>query len=232
MKGKLYGVGVGPGDPELLTIKALRLIKEADLIVVPGEQVKNSVAYQTVQGIYPKIEEKDCMAVSMPMIKERILLEEAHDRAAGLIKKELDKGTTIAFLTLGDPTVYSTYMYLHKRITSLGYETEIVNGIPSFCAVAAKLNMGLVENQEPLHVIPATYQIEDAFDRNGTKVFMKAGKKLGEIKQMIKRNGADAVMIENCGMPEEKLYRTAEEIPEQAGYYSLIIVKETRREDR
>lgn len=226
MKGKLYGVGTGPGDPELLTIKALRLIKEADLIVVPGEQAESSVAYQIVQGIYPEIAEKDCMAVSMPMIKERILLEEAHDRAAGVIKEELEKGKTIAFLTLGDPTVYSTYMYVHKRIANWGYETEIVNGIPSFCAVAAKINTSLVENHEPLHVIPATYQMEDAFDLNGTKVFMKAGKKLGEVKKRIIQSGAEAVMIENCGMPGEKIYHSAKDIPEQAGYYSLIIMKD------
>lgn len=232
MRGKLYGVGVGPGDPELLTIKALRLMKQADLIVVPGERVENSVAYQIVQGIYPEIEEKERMAVPMPMIKERILLEEAHDRAAVMIKKELDKGKTITFLTLGDPTVYSTYMYVHKRMVNWGYETEIVNGIPSFCAVAAKMNMSLAESHEPLHVIPASYQMEDAISLNGTKVFMKAGRKLNEVRKQIVQSKAEAVMIENCGMPDEKIYRTIEEIPEQAGYYSLIIVKDTLSDDR
>ena len=68
----------------------------------------------------------------------------------------------MAFLTLGDPTVYSTYLYVHKRVEAAGYETEIVSGITSFCAVAARLNMGLVEKAEPLHVIPASYQIEEA----------------------------------------------------------------------
>lgn len=226
MSGKLYGVGTGPGDPELITIKALRLIKEADLIVVPGEEVENSVAYQIVQGIYPEIEKKERIAVPMPMIKDRELLEAAHDRAAECIKNELDHGKITVFLTLGDPTVYSTYLYVHKRITEWGYDTEIVNGIPSFCAVAAKLNRGLVEKQEPLHVIPASYQIDNALELNGTKVFMKAGKKLGEVKKRIVQSEAEAVMIENCGMPEEKIYRSAEEIPEQTGYYSLIIVKE------
>ena len=226
MSGKLYGVGTGPGDPELITIKALRLIKEADLIVVPGEEVENSVAYQIVQGIYPEIEKKERIAVPMPMIKDRELLEAAHDRVAECIKNELDHGKITVFLTLGDPTVYSTYLYVHKRITELGYDTEIVNGIPSFCAVAAKLNRGLVEKQEPLHVIPASYQIDNALELNGTKVFMKAGKKLGEVKKRIVQSGAEAVMIENCGMQGEKIYRSAEEIPEQTGYYSLIIVKD------
>lgn len=108
----------------------------------------------------------------------------------------------------------------------MGYEVEIVSGIPSFCAVAARLNMGLVEKAQPLHVIPASYQIDEALRLPGTKVLMKAGKKMKEVKEKLKAMQADAVMIENCGMEEEQIYRNAEEIPEQAGYYSLIIVKE------
>lgn len=73
--------------------------------------------------------------------------------------------------------MYSTYIYIHKRICDLGYDTEIVSGIASFCAVSARLNTGLVEKAEPLHVIPASYQIEDAMKLPGTKVLMKAGKK-------------------------------------------------------
>lgn len=224
-RGKLYGIGVGPGDPELLTLKALRLIKEADIIALPGENPKESVAYKIAASAYPEISSKDLMAIPMPMIKEREALKAAHDTGAELIKNELHQGKTVVFLTLGDPTVYSTYLNIHNRLKIDGYDTEIVSGITSFCAVAAKLNMGLVENNEPLHVIPASYQIEDSMKLNGTKVFMKAGKKIGEVKKLIIESGLKAVMIENCGMLDERTYRSAEEIPEQAGYYSLIIVK-------
>lgn len=228
MSGKLYGVGVGPGDPELLTLKALRLIRETDLIAVPGNDPKESVAYKIVKGAYPDLDEKEIIPIPMPMTKDKDTLEKAHAQGTEMVREVLDRGQDVVFLTLGDPTVYSTYIYVHKRICELGYETEIVSGIPSFCAVAARLNMSLVEKAEPLHVIPASYQIEEALKLPGTKVLMKAGKKMKEVKAQIKAQGAEGVMIKNCGMPDEKIYRSVEEIPENAGYYSLIIVKETK----
>lgn len=228
MSGKLYGVGVGPGDPELLTLKALRLIREADVIAAPGNDPKESVAYKIVKGAYPELDEKEIISIPMPMTKDKDILEKAHVQGTEMVRGVLERGQDMVFLTLGDPTVYSTYIYVHKRICELGYETEIVSGIPSFCAVAARLNMSLVEKAEPLHVIPASYQIEEALKLPGTKVLMKAGKKMKEVKAQIKAQGAEGVMIENCGMPDEKIYRSVEEIPEDAGYYSLIIVKETK----
>ncbi|MEF2733777.1 MAG: precorrin-2 C(20)-methyltransferase, partial [Blautia sp.] len=154
MNGKLFGLGVGPGDPELLTIKALRIIQESDVIAVPGNQVEDSVAYQIVKGVYKELDSKVLLPVAMPMTKDKAVLEANHEKAADDVEVCLKEGKQVAFLTLGDPTVYSTYMYVHKRIQSRGYEVEIVSGIPSFCAVAARLNISLVEMAEPLHVIP------------------------------------------------------------------------------
>ncbi len=226
MQGKLYGIGVGPGDPELLTLKALRIVKESPIIAVPGEVAQESVAYKIVKGAYPNLDEKELVAVPMPMTKDKKLLEESHEKAANQIAGYLKEGKQVAFLTLGDPTVYATYIYVHKRIQAMGYPLEIVSGIPSFCAVAARLNMGLVEKAEPLHVIPASYGIEESLELPGTKVLMKAGKKMGKVKEILKARGDMCRMIENCGMEDEKIYDSVEEIPDQAGYYSLIIVKE------
>ena len=229
MQGKLYVVGVGPGDPELLTLKALRLIKENEVIAVPGKEIQASVAYQIVKGAYEELDEKTLIPVAMPMTKDPQVLKANHDKAADQVESYLKEGKNVVFLTLGDTTVYSTYLYVHKRILERGYEAEIVSGITSFCAVAARLNMGLVEADQPLHVIPATYkaqEMDEILKLPGTKVLMKTGKKMKQVKESIEKSGQKAVMIENCGMPSEKIYRSAEEIPEDSGYYSLIIVKE------
>ena len=232
MSGKLYGVGVGPGDPELLTLKALRLIKENQAIAVPGNDIYTSVAYKIVKGAYEELDKKTLFPVAMPMTKDPAVLQANHEKAADDVAKYLKEGQNVVFLTLGDPTVYSTYLYVHKRILKRGYEAEIVSGITSFCAVAARLNMGLVEMAEPLHVIPATYkaqEMDQILELPGTKVLMKTGRKMQQVRESILNSGQDAVMIENCGMEDEKIYRSAEEIPESSGYYSLIIVKENQQ---
>lgn len=226
MAGKLFGLGIGPGDPELLTLKAVRIIQESDVIAVPGKVKEESVAYQITRQAVKELDEKEIIAVHMPMTKDHEKLENSHNEGADQVEKYLKEGKNVAFLTLGDPTVYSTYLYIHKRIQDRGYEVEIVSGITSFCAVAARLNIGLVEKAEPLHVIPASYQIEDALKLPGTKVLMKAGKKMAKVKEELQKRNDSAVMIENCGMENEKIYRSVEEIPEDAGYYSLIIAKE------
>ncbi|RDU24533.1 precorrin-2 C(20)-methyltransferase [Anaerosacchariphilus polymeriproducens] len=227
MNGKLYGIGVGPGDPELLTLKALRIIKASHVVAFPGERMKDSVACQIVLQVYKELKEKVLIGITMPMTKDADKLEESHKEGADQIEELLKQGKQVAFLTLGDPTVYSTYLYIHKKIKERGYETEIVSGIPSFCAVSARLNIGLVEKAEALHIIPASYEIEEALDLPGTKVLMKAGKNMKEVKDQLIRRNKNAVMIEKCGMPDEKIYTSPEEIPEESSYYSLIIVKET-----
>lgn len=225
MAGKLYGIGVGPGDGELLTLKAARLIKECDVIAIPADNKDNCTAYLIGVQAVPELAYKKILPVIMPMTKDKEVLNLSHEKGAADIIELLEDEKKVGFLTLGDPTVYSTYMYIHNRVKLRGYETEIINGIPSFCAVAATLGISLAENKEQLHIFPASYELTDAFALQGTKIFMKMGKKLSEVKSKIKDAGINAYMVENCGMENEKIYQNIEEFPEDAGYYSLIIIK-------
>lgn len=140
----------------------------------------------------------------------------------------LEEGKKLVFLTLGDPSVYSTYMYLHKRILKMGYEAEMVPGIPSFCAAASRINDSLAEKEEQIHIIPASYEIGKALELSGTKILMKAGRKLPELKRRLQGRSEKVVMIENCGMENEAVYQGAECISEEAGYYTLLIMKEEK----
>lgn len=249
MRGIFTGVGVGPGDPELMTLKAVRAVEACSVIAIPVsdstlekpvyEKAENNdtgnaaylercVAYQIAAGAVPGIGGKNRIYLPMPMIKEKDKLKAIHENDAAAVAELLDKGEHVVFLTLGDPTVYSTCMYVHKRLKRNGYTTQIIPGIPSFCAAAARLDIPLVENRQELHVLPASYHIEESLDLPGTKVLMKAGRKMAEVKRLLTEKELDAVMVENCGMENEKMYFGAQEIPEQAGYYSLLIVKEKK----
>ena len=226
MNAIFYGVGVGPGDPELLTLKAVRIIEECDVLAVPGKTKEESVAYGIALAAVPGIIQKETICIHMPMTKDEKKLKESHENGAAQIIRLLEQGRSVAFLTLGDPTIYSTYLYLQKLVQEAGFETEIISGIASFLAAGAALNTGLVEKEQQLHIIPSSYETRDALDLPGTKVLMKAGKKMPLVKEAVARMDADVYMVENCGMTGERICRGADEIPEDAGYYSLIILKE------
>jgi precorrin-2 C20-methyltransferase len=231
MKAVLYGIGVGPGDSELMTLKAINTIKNCDIIAIPSENIESCVAYNIAKGAVSEIINKDILKIHMPMTKDKTILLESHNKGCDIICEQLNKGKTVGFLTLGDPTIYSTYMYIHKSVKERGYKVSIINGIPSFIAVAAKLDISLVENKEELHIIPATYT-EEIKDYKGTTVLMKSGKKIADIKKMLeeKTSGENMVksfegMIENCTMDNEKITLQVENIDELSGYYSTIILK-------
>ena len=228
MKGTLYGVGVGPGDPELMTLKAVRLIRENNIIAVPGADPKETVAYKIAVQAVPELAKKELLPIYMPMTHDPEELEKNHAKGAADLEKVLGQDKNIVFLTLGDPCVYSTFTYLQKRVENDGYHTELVSGITSFCAAAARLNVPLSEWNEQLHIIPAVHRLDTTLNESGNYILMKSGKKMNQVKEILADSGRDVLMVENCGMENEHIYRSVEEIPDDAGYYSLIIAKETK----
>ena len=147
-RGILYGVGVGPGDPELITRKAQRIIAQAAVLAVPdkgsGEKTALTIAGELAEG-------KEILLCDAPMVRDEAALDAAYEANADRVCALLDGGKDVAFLTLGDPTVYSTYLYLHRKVVARGYEAEIIPGVPSFCAVAARLGAPCHEGHQGTH---------------------------------------------------------------------------------
>ena len=214
----LYGIGVGPGDPELLTLKAIRILEKANVIACPAKDGKPGVAFDIARQACPVIGNKEILSLEFPMKKEG--LDEAHEKAAEQITEKLKSGSDVAFITLGDTSFYSSFYYIADKVAKAGFAAEVISGIPSFCAVSAALAVPLALGDDPVLISPGEYR---PFD--GTQVIMKAGRKLKELKAEISREGKSVYLVENCGLPDERVYKSFEEIPDTVGYFSMLIVK-------
>ena len=230
--GRLYGVGVGPGDPELMTLKAVRILREAEILLLPAAEKETCTAYRIAVKSVPEIAKKACLCRAFPMTRDLQALAEAHDAVFSEVKEILDAGKTIAFLTLGDPAIYSTYSYIRARLLRNGYPAETVSGIPSFCAAAARLGISLADWSEQIHVVPGEVDPKETAHWRGTRIFMKAGKQLGQLKEALaeecRSRQLQIYTVSNCGMENEKCGTGLAGMEEAAGYFTLVIVKEVR----
>lgn len=220
-KGVFYSVGVGPGDPSLLTFQAARIIGLCDIIAAPDSGGARNMALEIAAE---HIRGKRIITCPMPMTRDTETMRGYHQQAAARLREALDEGLNIAFLTLGDPAIYSTAMYVHNLLKAAGYETRVIPGVPSFCAAAASLNTALCEGGQALHILPACYDGEYS-GSDGVKVLMKPGQALEEALAAHGREGAEIMLVERASLPDERVYRSLDEIPEQTGYFSLAIVK-------
>ncbi len=235
-RGKLYGVGTGPGRPELMTVLAVETIKKCPVIAVPTAQRESAASYRTAAAMIPEISERYCLTLDTPMTKNLKKLDEAYHKSAETVIERLDRGDDVAYLVLGDPAVYSTYIYIHRIVSAAGYDTEIISGVTSFCAAAAALGDSLVDRSEQLHIIPSSYDTKEALKLPGTKILMKTASRMKELKNELKAEldscgdtDINAAMVENCGMPDERIYKNLDDIPKEAGYFSTIIVSGHKR---
>ena len=139
----------------------------------------------------------------------------------------------MGLLTIGDPTVYSTYAYMHKRAQEEGFCPEIISGVPSFCAVAARLGISLGEKTEEIHIIPASYEVESTLEYRGTRIYMKSGKKLKNLIEVLRKQEKnlkgdqklEVYGVSNCGMEDEQVYYGFDQLEQARGYLVLVIVK-------
>lgn len=156
--GTLYGLGVGPGDPELITVKAFRVIQESPVIAYPRKR-KGSKSYaQRIVDVYIRPGEKDMLGLVFPMTKDQEILDREWNKAVELVYEKLQEGKDVAFVTEGDPLLYSTFIHMMKLMQELHPEIEIktVPGISSFNGSASRLGIALADGDDHVAIIPAT----------------------------------------------------------------------------
>jgi len=230
MRGKLYGIGTGPGDPELLTIKAVKTIEKCGVIAVPKTGKVEKTAFSIVEKY---LDGKELLECTFSMDKDIATRKTARQIAAEDIIQYLERGKDVGFVTLGDPTTYSTYMYVHEIVVGIGFDAEIIPGITSYTAAAAAFGIALCEGGEPLMIIPARHDgdIDALLNYNGNKVIMKSGENLGHVLELLKKRGygSRTKIASRVSMDNERLYTSIDDFYKSPapGYFTLAIVKET-----
>ena len=226
-KGTLYGVSIGPGEPELITLKAMNIISNSRYIATPHTGTGDSLALSIVSQAID-LSDKEIMKLEFPMTKDKDILAKSHEEAASAIADVLDTGNDVAMLNLGDVTIYSTFAYTMDKLLEKDYNVEVIPGVTSFCASASKLKIGLTTMNEPLHIIPATgIDLREALQMPGSKVLMKIGKSMPKLIEVLKElNLEDNVYaVENCGLENEKIYNNLDEFDGNMGYFTIVVVK-------
>lgn len=223
MNGVLYGVSVGPGDPELMTLKAVKIIDSCSVIAVPRTNTEKTFALEIAEQVCD-ISKKEIVYLDFLMSADIKSMERRHDENAELICKYLKKGIDTALLNIGDVSIYSTFSYISARVKEKGIKVEVCPGVTSFCAAAAAMGEPLVQGKNSLTVVsPTCSELDDILESAGTAVIMKGGRNAGEIKKKLKENHFDKVYaVCSCGLENEGIYRGYDEIPDNCGYFTVI----------
>lgn len=231
--GVFYGVGVGPGDPELITLKAVNVLKTSAVIAVPRSSDKGSSrALDIIRGSIG-LEGKEILELPFPMTKDRDELAASRRQAAALVAERLGQGKDVAFITLGDPLVFSTFSYLIPFVKELSPSCSIkaVPGVTSFSAAASRLCSPLAETDERLIIVPAAYEIDkvrQALAAAETIVLMKVNKAIDAITGLIAEAGLmeNSVFISRAGWPEEEVVTDLRTLKgTKPDYFSIIIIR-------
>jgi len=222
-KGKLYGIGIGPGDPDLITLKAVQALNKADLIYVPKSKEQASTALNIVQKHLS--DKATIVHLEFPMSRDASVRQASRKQNAEIIKDELDKGKTVAFLTLGDPMLYSTYSYVLGYLVD-SYHVETIPGIYSFSAMSSMLNRPLCVGDQSVGVISAMGDNEMAIlDAADTVICMKVSAYYEKLYNFLKQNdGYIFTIVSNVGKPGQQVGHSLEVLTEKVPYFSTVIL--------
>jgi precorrin-2/cobalt-factor-2 C20-methyltransferase len=229
----VYAVGVGPGDPELLTRKAERIIREADVICAPtGAAEAGSYALSIVEQFIDR-SRQEVLVQLFPMLKDQQGLDPFWEQAADQVAQRVAAGKDVVFITIGDPFLYSTYLYIHRILLAKYPEIaiEVVPGISSILASSAVSGVPLGLGGERIAILPATYENEElkrTLEEFDTVVLMKVSRVFDRVHAVLKELGRDkgAVFVRRVGSAEEEVHYDLEALlGQKLDYLSMLIVR-------
>lgn len=228
--GTFYGIGVGPGDPELLTVKAIDALKKIDVLIAPKTEKKSdSVALSIAQPyLKPSVE---IIFQTFPMIKDFASEKKIFAANKEEILNLLRGGKNVGFATLGDPMFYSTYIYIFRLLEPCGVKIVTIPGVPAFLAIAAQIGRPLAYGNDILTIIPATAEldaIKNFLDKADATVLMKVYKNFPEVVDALKNFGLidEAILVSRCGLDDEKIISdVAAHKDEPLNYLSTILTR-------
>ena len=226
MTNKFYGIGVGVGDKENITLKAVKRLGEVDVIILPeAKSGEGSTAFEIIKNYVKKDIEQ--VFLEFPMIKDVEARKIFRKNNADKINKLLSEGKNVAFLTIGDPMTYSTYTYVLEHISD-DVEVETIAGITSFNSIAARLNIPLMIGDEDLKVVSVNRKTDvyKEIENNQNLVLMKISRDFEKIKKAIIETGnkENIVIVSNCGKENEEIITDIENV-ESVHYFSTLILK-------
>lgn len=205
---ELTCVGCGPGDPELLTIKAVKFIKNADVIICPtSKEGKDSIAFSIISTLFEDIKKPEIINLVFPMVKDKEILENTWEQNTKIIAEVVRTGRNVVYLTVGDPSLYSTWIYIQREL-QLQYsdiKINVIPGIVSMFAFASKVGISIAEGAETMAVIPACYdlaRVKETAKNCDTMIFLKDGRYFDQVISLLKE----------AGFPDTSLFAIAQDV--------------------
>ena len=236
---ELIAVGCGPGDPDLLTVKAVRAIQNADIIMCPtSKKGKPSIALSAISSILDKTKNQEIVNLVFPMTKDKKTLESTWEKNSKILAEGVLAGKNVVYITIGDPYLYSTWIYLHREISKNHPEIKItvIPGIVSMFTFASKVGISLAEGAEKFSVIPSCYdlsQVKEIAKNSDTMVFLKDGRYFDQVVELLKESGFSDDSIFAIGQDldtENEIVKklTLGEVTKDtltSKYFSILVVK-------
>ena len=235
----LIGIGVGPGDPELLTVKAVKAIQDADIIMCPAsKEDRPSIALSVVDSLIDKSKNQEIVKLIFPMTKDKDVLEETWKKNAKIMAETVQSGKNVVYLTVGDPFLYSTWIYMHKDLTEKYPEMNIsvIPGIVSMFTFASKVGVSIAEGAEKVAIIPSCYDlssVKEIAKNSESMIFLKDGRYFDQVIDVLKESGFPDNSIfaigQDLGTKNEIIRKmTLGEVNDDTlttKYFSILVVK-------